>query len=80
MPLPPLRFGPPADEPGDVRHAQLAMGEDIQDADARGIAEHAERIGQGLDRPGLEQPAPAIVGGSWSGRYGSRNFGNHMNL
>ena len=51
-----------ADERRDVADAQLAGGERVEDAHPRRIAEHAKRLGQGLDRVrGISRPRRASL-------------------
>ena len=40
---------------GDVAHAELPAREGVEDADPGRVAEHAKRLGQGLDRPRREK-------------------------
>ena len=46
----------------DVTHAELAVGERVEDADARGIAEHTEGFGKYLDGGRRQQCSPPLVG------------------
>jgi hypothetical protein len=40
---------------GQVAHAQLAMRQRVEDADAGGVAERAESVGEAFDSAGVDQ-------------------------
>lgn len=47
-----------ADERRQLADAQLTMGERVEQADPRRVAEQLERLGEGFDRLGREQRPP----------------------
>jgi hypothetical protein len=66
-----------SDRAGDITDAPLGARDDVEDADARGVAEHPERLGQRDNRFVIQQYWAWIEVVNWSIGGGMRLFCQH---